>query len=86
MDKWELFADKTKLSLDHDLKDVLTNKQASVSEVILLQVLRIMRGRPFHIDLQPPQTSGWSDGKNWFPSEPGTFTTGNGPVPPQGDK
>jgi hypothetical protein len=79
------FADIVKLSLDNDLKDMVESKRAAIDHVILLQMLRIMRGRPFKIELNAPNTSaqGWSpDGVRFYPSEPGTFTTGGGPVPP----
>lgn len=75
--------DIIKLSLDKDLAEKMTTDTASL--IVLTQVLRIMRGRPFKIDLNAPQsyTTGWSpDGVHWFPSEPGTSTTGNGPIPP----
>lgn len=74
------------LSLDNDLASWVSDRKIGVQLAMELQVLRLMRGRPFQISLQPPQTAGWTDGKNMYPSEPGTFTTGNGSLPPEGTK
>lgn len=79
------FLESVKKSLDNDLASLLNDEQAPVEGVMQLQMLRIMRGRPFRIDLQAQnQTLGWSpDGVHFYPSEPGTYTTGGGPVPPE---
>lgn len=71
-------------SLDKDLATLVSDNRVGVELAMQLQMLRLMRGRPFKMELNGPgeSTMGWTDGKTWFPSEPGTFTTGEGPVPP----
>lgn len=71
-------------SLDTDIGALFEQGRINTTEAMQLQILRIMRGRPFHVELNGPKTSteGWTDGKTWFPQEPGYTTTGNGPVPP----
>ena len=75
------------MSLDGDISALLKDSRINTSEAMQLQMLRIMRGRPFKIELNAePQTSvqGWSpDGVTWYPSEPGSFTTGGGVIPPE---
>lgn len=78
-----LFRETVQRSLDNDLKGFVG--VVPTEELILTQMLRIMRGRPFHIELNGPGDSskGWTpDGQTWYPSQPGTFTTGGNPVPP----
>lgn len=73
-------------ALDNDIAITFGEGRITPHEAMQLQTLRIMRGRPFKIELNGPgnTTEGWSaDGKNWLPSEPGTFTTGGGPIPPE---
>jgi len=60
-------------SLDADLKEMIRVNQAEAAEAVLLQMLRIMRGRPFNVELQPKSEGHWSaDGKKWLPKAPGT--------------
>ena len=60
-------------SLDVDLRDLVAKNLATGAEAILAQELRILRGRPFNVDLQPQVEGGWSaDGKTWLPKAPGT--------------
>lgn len=72
------------LSLDNDLGKLVSDAKISVDRAMNLQMLRLMRGRPQQITLNPCSTTeGWSpDGVKWYPSEPGTFT-GNGGVSPE---
>lgn len=65
--------DIAKKSLDADIAECVTNTRAPITTGILLQMLRIMRGRPFNVELNPPkQTGGWSaDGNTWLDKEPG---------------
>lgn len=59
-------------SLDPDLRDLVAKNLATGAEAILAQELRILRGKPFHVDLQPQGEGGWSaDGKTWLPKQPG---------------
>lgn len=65
------FISATYESLDKDLASMLAQSKANAVEVILLQQLRIMRGRP--LPVVEMTIEGWSaDGKTWLPSEPGT--------------
>lgn len=76
------------LSLDNDLKTLVTDNKVGIMDAVSLQMLRLMRGRPVQIQLDPPATAsqGWSpDGVKWYPSEPGTFTEGTGGVIPTDD-
>lgn len=61
-------------SLDPDLVDLTCKNLCTAAEAIILQQLRIFRGRPFNVDLNAPdQTGHWSpDGKEWLPKAPGT--------------
>lgn len=73
------------LSLDPDLSALVGDRKLDIDRAMQLQMLRIMRGRPFQISLNAPQTpTGWpADGVKWFAQEPGTSTTGNGLIPPE---
>lgn len=80
------FEDNAIRSLDNDLKTLVTDGKANLDSAIALQQLRILRGRPFKLELNPPShTAGnWSpDGIKWQSDEPGNITTGNGTVPPE---
>lgn len=80
------FKRMVELSLDNDILATFSEGRITPAEAMQLQILRIMRGRPFNIELNGPgdTSKGWSpDGVNWYPSQPGTFTTGGGPVPPE---
>jgi len=71
------FVEMVKLSLDKDLCDLLDSKRVHVSEVMALQMLRLQRGKAFVITSAGTSVEGWTpDGVKWYPSEPGTFTTG----------
>jgi hypothetical protein len=80
------FVDAVKLSLDKDLSDMLYNRLVSARDAMALQMLRLARGRAFVITTVGTSVEGWTaDGMQWFPSEPGTFTTGGSYVPPEGE-
>jgi hypothetical protein len=67
------FFDSLRLSLDHDLKEVLELGDVHPELIVLTQILRIMRGRPFHVDMQSQPDGAWSaDGSTWLPKAPGT--------------
>lgn len=60
-------------SLDPDLMDLTCKNLCTAAEAILLQQLRIFRGKPFNVELQTQPEGAWSaDGKNWLPKAPGT--------------
>lgn len=64
--------DMIRLSLDKDLAEKLDG-DTNPELLVLVQMLRIMRGRPFKIELNGPgdATQGWTpDGKVWYPKEP----------------
>lgn len=74
----EEFINSAVLSLDNDLKVLVSDRKANVNDAVQLQILRILRGKPFNVDVNLPAivTSGWTpDGITWLPSE-----TGTGPV------
>lgn len=80
------FKKMVELSLDTDIGSIYEQGRINTMEAMQLQMLRIMRGRPFHIELNPASktsTLGWTDGKTWFPLEPGNYTEGGGPIPPK---
>lgn len=71
------FKDLIALSLDKDLADLLIGGRVNSNEVMQLQMLRILRGKPFNVELNGPKTSleGWSaDGIKWVPTQPGNGT------------
>ncbi len=73
------FKKMVELSLDNDIGALFEQGRINTQEAMTLQMLRIMRGRPFHVELNGPgctSNGGWSpDGQNWYPSEPGTSTS-----------
>lgn len=74
------------LSLDKDIVGMIDSEGLPKETAMLLQMLRIMRGRPFKIELNGPgdTTKVWSpDGVYWYPGTSSSFTTGGGPVPPE---
>jgi len=75
MSKSQQFLDVAIKSLDNDLADLLRHGRAGIEDLMQLQMLRLMRGRPHEVVETPMQ--GWTpDGKTWYPSEPGTFPKG----------
>lgn len=85
MNRIERFEHLVSLSLDNDLKEFAGPDLGHIA--MELQMLRIMRGRPFKIELNGPNdtSKGWSPdgGVTWLPSEPGTFTTSSLDVSPE---
>lgn len=64
-------------SLDNDLQALVTDRKAVFTDCVQLQLLRILRGKPFNVDLNGPKTTleGWSaDGIKWIPNQPGNGT------------
>lgn len=78
------FKKMVEASLDTDIGALFEQGRINTIEALNLQMLRIMRGRPFKVELNGPGSTseGWTDGKTWHPSEPGTRTVGGGPIPP----
>lgn len=81
-----LFRDTVQKSLDKDLADMLYNNRVSAKDAIDLQMLRLARGRAFFMTTVGTTVEGWTpDGVKWYPSQPGNYTAGGGPVPPEKD-
>jgi len=61
-------------SLDNDLIEAQRLYDFRSDVLLLLQIVRLLRGKPLPVVEMP--VKGWSpDGKTWYPSEPGTFTS-----------
>lgn len=71
----EEFINTACMSLDNDLKALVTDRKVNVNDAVQLQLLRIMRGNPNNVKAtDSTSVTGWSaDGVSWLPSEPGTF-------------
>lgn len=64
-------------SLDNDLGTLVKDRKANFNDCVQLQLLRILRGKPFNVELNGPKTTleGWSaDGIKWIPNQPGNGT------------
>ena len=67
------FTEQVAKSLDHDLAELMLNGFVPAADAMLLQMLRLERGRGVVV-APTVQTSveGWSaDGVKWIPAEPG---------------
>jgi hypothetical protein len=76
------FKKMVELSLDKDIGALFEQGRINMMEAMTLQMLRLMRGRPHQVT-ETVVEGGSADGVKWFPSEPGTSTTGFGPIPPE---
>lgn len=61
-------------SLDNDLISYTEDRQVSLELAMLVQIVRLMRGRSLPVVETPIE--GWTpDGNKWYPSQPGTTVT-----------
>jgi hypothetical protein len=71
------FKKMVELSLDKDIGALFEQGRINTGEAMQLQMLRLARGKAFVITSVGTTVEGWTpDGVKWFPSEPGTYTTG----------